>query len=357
MNTRSHRLSLQFSVGTVDSASGILRGVTVAKSGVQAQGHFVLVDKGGKLTKDPKQAVNKLPVFTDEETLTTLMAAVTAAGGRVKSRSDHDDNLNKRAGSAVRFVRDGDRVACDLQLLQSYKDRAIVLETAKETPELIGCSIDFKPRYEVIDGKAFIRVQELYAVDIVDEGAITPQGMFMRAGVDKDADDETAAINSPTHMATSPSIEDCMKALSALTETVTGLNAAVAKLSAPVVDKDKDGMAAVKELQTQLAALKTSQETFITEQKAELAKIAKEKASLGLSAEKITALSTLAEQTERERLEAEKSGAEKNYLQLVDAHVESTKCKRSDAHTHVQRTKPDAYRAHLAAKGTVKNAA
>lgn len=350
---REHDFSYQLGAGQVDSTAGILLSVTVAKSGVQATGKFVCLDTRGNITNDPRLAVDRIPIFTDEKTLTTLLGAAQDAKGRVKVRSDHDDTLDSRAGFATRFVRDGDRVACDLHLNDSYKDRAVVIETAVKTPELIGCSIDFKSSFEIKDGKAFMRVDELYAVDLVDEGAITHQGLFMGRGR---VDNETKVERSPNNMSkTPPTAEDCMAAIDALSKSFKDeLVALVAKM--PSQQPPAETAAAVKELSTQLAAVKDEQAKFITEQKATIAKLAQERQSLGLSADKVKLLESMADETEKARLaeeEAKKKGAPKDYLTSVTELAAERKIKRSDAHAEVQRSNPQLYRAHLAAKGMI----
>ena len=67
---------------------------------------------------------------------------------------------------------------CDVTLFSSFVNRSLVLETAEKTPEQIGLSIDFLPEFELIGGKAFMRVVSLEAVDIVDAGAITHNGLL-----------------------------------------------------------------------------------------------------------------------------------------------------------------------------------
>ena len=345
--------SYQLGAGQVDATAGILLSVTVAKSGVQATGKFVCVDARGKVTNDPRLAVDKIPIFTDEKTLTTLLGAAQDAKGRVKVRSDHDDTLDSRAGFATRFVRDGDRVACDLHLNDSYKDRAVVIETAVKTPELIGCSIDFKSSFEIKDGKAFMRVDELYAVDLVDEGAITHQGLFMGRGR---VDNETKVKVSPNNMSkTPPTAEDCMAAIDALSKSFKDeLAALVAKMPSQTVPADS--AASVKDLTTQLAAVKDEQAKFITEQKATIAKLAQERQSLGLSSEKVKLLESMADESEKARLaeeEAKKKAPAKDYLTAVTELAAERKIKRSDAHIAVQHENPSLYRQHLASKGMI----
>lgn len=337
-----HELAYDFSASVVDAASGIIRGVTVAKAGVQATGKFIHLDKDGKLTRDLEKSVKKLPVFTDDETLNTLLGAAQDAGGRVKSRSDHNDTLSSRAGYTKNFRREGDRVVADLHLNKSYKDRDMVLETSKETPELIGCSIEAPCTYVIQEGKALMRVTELLACDIVDEGAITPNGLFLSARVDTPEKEE-----NPTNMA-SPTVEE----FAALQKSVTELAAAV-KAIVPAAPST-EVLSAVKDISEKFAAAQKAQADFITEQNAKLATLSKERQALGLSAERIKIVEQLADETEKARLAAEAAKGAKTYLSAVDEAVTQFKCSRSDAHVKVQRANPDLYAAHLKSKGAIK---
>lgn len=362
---REHEIRFQLSAAAIDESAGIIRGCSVAQAGVVAVGKYVLLDKNGQLTRDPELAVRKLPVVTDEKTLDTLLAAAQDAGGVVKVRSDHNDSLGARAGFAANFrmVRDADkpRVATDLNLNSSYRDREIVLETAKKTPALLGLSIDFLPEYEILPDKALMRVRELYAVDIVDEGAVTHDGLFLSRGVDKKRRGKESDTNSKlsTTMAddkdkkTEPSLAEVLAAVAALNTAVAECSAGLKKLQGAPADKPKEEevpaamKAALDELKTSLAAVKEEQ-----------AKLAKEKAALGIKTDGTDAAlkggADAAAEGERARLAAEKDKGSKSYLQLVDEAMEGKKySKRSEAHTAIMRLHPDKYAEHLSSKGVV----
>ncbi len=354
----------------VDEDTGVLKGVTVGKAGVQAKGKFVMLDAKGNITRDETKMAIKLPVFTDDRFLETLLGAAQDAGGKVKVRSDHDDTIGARAGYAKNFRRDGDRVACDLYLNKAYKDRDTVIETAVNSPELIGCSIDFIPTFDLERGKALMRVSDLSAVDIVDEGAVTPGGLFLSSRVDNENKDNAATaseLNPLTTMAktedkkTPPTIDECMAAITEMAGQFAEFNTAMGALKAAPAAAS---MAAVDELKTQLAAEKTARETlaaeqatFITEQKATIANLAKERAALGLSAKDAKDLSASGEQeAERVRLAADKGNAKpKSYLDAVKAERSAnSKLSAYEAHKSVQKAQPDLYHDHLVSQGIAK---
>ena len=351
-----NELRCQFSAGQrVDSATGRILGATVAKAGVRAIGKYVFLDAQNERTIDPTKAARKVPVYTDEETLKTLMTAAMKEGGRVKVRENHDDSIGARAGSAEMFTRDGDRVTVDLSVFDAYRNRAVFLETAQKTPEAIGLSMDIDPTYEIRGDRAMMRVRQLFAVDIVDAGAVTPDGLLMnREAVDNLEEVSRNSNTNPESRTTmaEPTLGELMSAVTKMTEGYAALSkqvcdhgAALAKLTAaPVVDTDKDAMkATITDLSGKLSAI-TSQ----------VGAMKKERAILGLN---VTS-------AERAKLAAESDPAKvdeliagsKNYLQLVDERVTSAKCSRVEAHAQMQKEHPEHYKLHLSSKGVVRAA-
>ena len=366
-STADHELAYCLSASAVDTVGGVLSGVTVAKSGVRAKGKYVLLDASGNITRDPKQAKSRLPVFTDEKFLDTLMGAAQDAGGKVKVRSDHDDALQARAGYATNFRRLEDRVICDIHLLKSYRDRATVIETAASSPELIGCSIDFVPSFEVQKDKAIMRAELLTAVDIVDEGAVTPGGLFMRSGVDNDTKDETALpiLSTETSLTMAKetekaplTVDDCMAALTSLSETVKGLAASFASLSKPAAPvTDPAVMSAIDELKTQLKA--TAE--LVEKQAGEITKLSagesRKNAALGLKASDAKLADVQEQEAERVRLAAEKDAdgkKPKGFLALVKAKKDEGKLSAYEAHRQTMAAHPGEYEAYLIQTGVAK---
>ena len=350
-----NELRCQFAAGQrVDEATGRIVGATAAKSGVRAEGKFVLLNAKGQRTLDPTKAARKVPVYTDDETLTTLMTAAKAAGGRVKCRENHDDSVGARAGSAEMFTRVGDRVTVDLDIFEAYRNRAIFLETARKTPEAIGLSLDFIPTYEIVGDKAMMRIRELSAVDIVDAGAITPDGLLMQRGAVDNLEEVTNKEQSNSESRTTmaePTLGDLMSAVTKMTEGYAALSkqvcdhgALLAKLSAAPVDADKDGMK--KTLDEQAVQLKALV--------GQIGAMKRERSMLGLnvtSAER----AKLAAESDPAKFEELAAGA-KTYLQLVDDCATSEKCSRVEAHARMQKAHPEHYQLHLKSKGVTRAA-
>jgi hypothetical protein len=355
-NASNHSLRLQLAAERVESALGVIRACTVAKADVQAQGKVVMIDKAGAITRDEKLCAKELPVFTDAKFLETLMAAAAKAGPRVKAREDHDDSIGARAGffDAFKLTTDG-RVVADMHLFLAYRNRSVVLETADKTPEEIGLSIDFLPEFEIQGDRALMRVKKLTAVDIVDEGAITPGGLFLSAGVDTDENKETASAEKEPNPKMPASLDDLMSAMSGLTKTVGDCMSAISKLAAPPAkpagddgDGDSDAMKAVKAEQEKMASELKAQGERLALVTSDNAKLKKERALLGFKGtpEERAAL----EQKSVEDIE-KMNASKKTFTQLVDERVATEKCKRSEAHQWAMKNHRDVYANHLKAKG------
>lgn len=197
MSPRELPFTVQFTARVpINPATGIIPGVTVAEIGV-ATGHFAFLDRDNNVLgvggfadmAECKGAVKRIPLCMDAKSLETVVTAGKAAN-RVKAREDHDDSVGARAGYGANFRLEEGKAVCDMTVFSAYRNRGVFMETAAETPELIGLSGDFKFTAEIIGDKAMMRVTRIDAVDIVDKGALTHAGLF-RAKVDTPATEET----------------------------------------------------------------------------------------------------------------------------------------------------------------------
>jgi hypothetical protein len=334
-------LALQLSAGAVDAKTGVIRGVTVAQANVEATGKFVMLDTQNNLTRDPEKAARKLKVVTDNLTLETLLAAANAVGGTSKSREDHDDSIGARIGYADNFHLADGKVTADLHVFDSYRHRDLLLETAAKTPKEIGISIDMTPRWEIHNDRALMRIEELLAVDVVDEGAITHDGLFLARGVDNPPKVTLSTQPSPSAMADAPkepTLQDCMTAISTLTSSVTSLAGTVAEMQKNSKASADQMAAGQNDLREKLAAANTA-----------IAEVKQTAPAAGADA---------AAETERARLAAEQERNGKTYLQLVDAEkvarkadLDSGKLKGGDIHKIVMSAHPEKYREHLKSGG------
>lgn len=253
---------LRIGKGSVDRVAGVIHGAVAAEANVNAEGHFAYKHADGSINFDPEGAVKKLQIRTDQTFLAQLVEEGNGSpGGVVRARIDHDDAVKSRLGYVGNFRLEDNVVRCDVNLLASAKDREIVLDSAERTPEHIGLSIDFLPSFEEVNGEAIFRIDELYAVDVVDRGAVTPNGLFLSVGVDTSTKLEKQNIPMPEETK-EPTLKDVLAALTKQGEEITALKASLAAVEPKKEEKKEE----VKEdaslsakidvaLQTKLAAM------------------------------------------------------------------------------------------------------
>ncbi len=149
--------------GSVDDGNCIIRGVSLITGDLEAEGHGLQVDD------------------------TTLDQILHWAGrhGKVTVKMDHkgpDGRTFKAiAGYLTNFTKDssGKKVRGDLELLHSEPLTPKILEMARRMPENFGLSVAFKGKGERGQGgKQFARCTKLLSVDLVENPAANPDGLF-----------------------------------------------------------------------------------------------------------------------------------------------------------------------------------
>ena len=176
-----------------------------------------------------KRAINGFAVISRGEALghdffidLEFLAQVVEAGNKapLKSRFGHPsmfgDALGKLLGSATNFRIKDDKVIADLKFNKSSESTPSgnlskhVMDVVEETPQFLGTSIAFGRDFDAEDeflikhrkkDKEFespdplntknfihVRLKELRAVDVVDEPAANPAGMFSTSGSKDESD-------------------------------------------------------------------------------------------------------------------------------------------------------------------------
>jgi hypothetical protein len=192
--------------GEIDSASGIIRGVSVITAG-EARGHGLLVD--AKTLQQVKDAAETYP-------------------GGLKVKTDHYSGFNEIVGTLKNFTIDGDQLRADLFLLKNHDATARILEMAELMPGSFGLSISFSGQHEEQEGyeEAFARCSEIYSADLVDAPAANPTGLF------------SAKVDSDKMVMDEKQIADAIAA--ALAPVIEDMAAMQAKLAALEVDEKKE---------------------------------------------------------------------------------------------------------------------
>jgi hypothetical protein len=192
--------------GEIDSASGIIRGVSVITAG-EARGHGLLVDA---------------------TTLQQVKDAAETYTGGLKVKTDHYSGFNEIVGTLKNFTIDGDQLRADLFLLKNHDATARILEMAELMPGSFGLSISFSGQHEEQEGyeEAFARCSEIYSADLVDAPAANPTGLF------------SAKVDSDKMVMDEKQIADAIAA--ALAPVIEDMAAMQAKLAALEVDEKKE---------------------------------------------------------------------------------------------------------------------
>jgi hypothetical protein len=156
--------------GKVSKDTGIVSGVSVITSGVEAIGHGI---------------------YTDPTTLSQVKGCADSMRGGVQVKMNHGSGFDAIVGVLKNFRIElateksmGDKIGqcdclrADLHLLKSHPLFDQICEMCDAMPESFGLSISFSGNADTIDEMDFARCTELYSVDLVEAPAANPNGLF-----------------------------------------------------------------------------------------------------------------------------------------------------------------------------------
>ncbi len=219
------QFSLMATSQRVDSANGVIYGVSVITEG-QAAGHDLWIDSA---------SVEKIK-------------ELSKGGTKVKinhPQKGENPPFETTAGSLENFRIEGKQLRADLHLLKSdaYFDK--IIEMASKMPDKFGLSVRIEQDIEKKDGKEFCRPTAITSVDLVDEPAANPTGLFSKG----DKDEVKMSADGKTHT------KECMcKTCMAYSKKTKSMSAIFAKaLSLPETATETE---IALELTKQLAANK-----------------------------------------------------------------------------------------------------
>lgn len=220
---------------TVDPQTGILTGCSVLTIGV-AKGHNVLVDL---------------------QTLKDVKACAAKFKGGVKVKMNHWSGADSIVGALRSFRIEGEQLKADLHLLKSHTQFETVLELAAEMPDQFGLSPSFTGQDEIKGGLQYARCSELYSIDIVDQPAANPTGLFSTATTQNPMSTPNTTPAAPA-AAAAPAAPDFSATIAALTTQLSELTAKITRLeaAAPAPDPEKKALSEVTlgEFKTLIAA-------------------------------------------------------------------------------------------------------
>ncbi len=151
--------------GVIDRSNGVIKGVCVIAEG-QAKGHGLLVDK------------------TTREQILALAKAFpngVKAKLRHKENGEHQNVITETCGTLKDFRLEGTKVLADFHVLKTLAIKDTLFEMAETMPEQFGFSVVFSGQPEEKNGQKFARATELYSIDLADDPAACPTGLFSSA--------------------------------------------------------------------------------------------------------------------------------------------------------------------------------
>lgn len=158
--------------GKVDREKGIVFGVSVITVG-EAKGHGVQID---------------------HKTLETVKEVATEFSGGVKVKmrhkqdGEHQNVIGDSAGTLKNFSIDGDKVRADFHIFKSLDEKVKekIFEMAEMIPDQFGFSIAFSGVMEKRGETNYARCRELQSIDLSDNPAANPTGLFSMKDHDSD---------------------------------------------------------------------------------------------------------------------------------------------------------------------------
>lgn len=205
--------------GVVDEAAGVIRGVSVITSGVEAEGHDLRVDG---------------------ETVRQLFSCAQQCGGTVPVNLNHGEKVQDGNGYLTNFRVDGKKLRADWHLLASHDETPRLFERARKQPGHFGLSVKFKGGgVKEKDGKTgkmvkLARCERLLSVDLVTRPAANPDGLFSaRDGVRVDRGRGGTMANENTNTTQQePTLRDLMAKLDRIEQRQEEQDAMFAQMQA-----------------------------------------------------------------------------------------------------------------------------
>lgn len=136
--------------GSIDELGGIIRGVSLIKTG-EAEGHGLQVD----------------------DILLKQLQQSGKSKGKVAVQLDHGSGISSTCGFITGFRIDQDKLRGDLHLLKTHPEKDVIIERAARMPECFGLSVAFLPDQHgkkgepLGGGKYAARCGELKSIDLV----------------------------------------------------------------------------------------------------------------------------------------------------------------------------------------------
>lgn len=228
MATNLKRYELHTELGgnlRVDPVGGVIHGVALITSGVQARGHDLEVD---------------------HTTLEQIHECAVALG-TVPVKWNHRTGADAVNGYLDNFRIEGVKLLGDWHLLKTHDRYDQAIEMATRMPKNVGLSAAFMGEDEKRGERTLARCSELISVDLVAQPAANPDGLFeakldgkQPASVDS-KNIITMANENPTGAAPEPTLADVLAGIQQLTEAHTALTTRIDALEGSA-GNEEDGL-------------------------------------------------------------------------------------------------------------------
>lgn len=156
MTTQKIEFKSNYAAANPIDKAGIVRGVSVLTAGIEAEGHGVYID--GKTLESVKACADKF--------------------GSVKMKADHGSGIFGIAGALSNFRIEGNHLRADMQLMRSHPHFGFLVELISTQAASVGLSIAFSMTREKVGEREYARCEDLYSVDLVNQPAANPSGLF-----------------------------------------------------------------------------------------------------------------------------------------------------------------------------------
>lgn len=119
-------------------------------------------------------------IMIDSTTLLQALSLCSEFEGGVKCKVNHGGKFTDIVGKFTNFRIEDRKLRADLSLYETSQHFAFVSDVLSTMSESIGVSIQFSGDAEDVGGVLFARIKEIFSVDIVDEPAANPDGLYER---------------------------------------------------------------------------------------------------------------------------------------------------------------------------------
>lgn len=187
--------------GRVDQDNCVIRGVTVIKSGIVADGHDLTVDS--ETVKQLHQLASKM--------------------GKVGVTLEHSGGINDVNGYLENFSIQGDKLKADWHLLHTHSQTPTVLERAMRQPSTFGMSAAFRGQGVKVGSQKCARAEKLLSVDCVKRPAAAPDGLFSAKETQQVDMTQKSMADSINQQNQEPSIADVLAGLNQISQRLDAM--------------------------------------------------------------------------------------------------------------------------------------